>query len=51
MVLVSMWIDRYNYSNSMTPYAHGKRRVKQTGCLPCQPKGYKDTDNACCTII
>ena len=44
-------LDRYNYSNSMTPYAQGRRRIKQTGCMPCQPKGYKDTDNACCVII
>ena len=45
--------DFYNfYSNSITPYEHPKRKYKQTtGCLPCQPKGYKDKDdNACCLI-
>ena len=43
-------MDYYNYSNSMTPYEHPRKRVKQARCLPCQPKGYKDTDNACCII-
>ena len=47
-------MDYYNnYSNSMTPYAHSahqRKKVKQARCLPCQPKGYKDTDNACCII-
>ena len=48
-------MDYYNnYSNSMTPYAHSahqRKKVKQARCLPCQPKGYKDTDNACCIIF
>ena len=47
-------MDYYNnYSNSMTPYAHSahqRKKVKKARCLPCQPKGYKDTDNACCII-
>ena len=43
-------MDYYNYSNSMTPYAHPRKKAKQAGCLPCQPKGYKDSDNACCII-
>ena len=43
--------EYYNYTNSMTPYEAPKKRVKkQGGCIPCQPKGYKDTDNACCEI-
>ena len=41
----------YSYPNSMTPYAHPRKRVKQhNGCLPCQPHGYRDTDNTCCGI-
>jgi len=42
-------LDYYG-SNSMTPYAHPKKRVRQNGCLPCQPKGYKDEGNSCCII-
>ena len=43
--------EYYNYTNSITPYETPKKRVKkQGGCIPCQPKGYKDTDNACCEI-
>lgn len=43
--------ENYNYTNSMAPYARPRKRVKhQSGCLSCQPKGYKDTDNACCVI-
>ena len=43
--------DYYNYSNSMNPYVHPRKRVKQHhGCLPCQPQGYRDTDNTCCEI-
>ena len=41
----------YNNSNSMTPYAHPRKRAKQAKCLPCQPKGYKDSENACCIIF
>ena len=43
-----------NYSNSMTPYAYPKKPVKESGCLPCQPKSYKDAkekDNSCCIIF
>ena len=48
--------DNYynNYSNSMTPYAYPKKPVKESGCLPCQPKSYKDAkekDNSCCIIF
>lgn len=41
-----------NYSNSMTPYAIPRKRGRNNnnGCLPCQPKGYKDKDNSCCII-
>ena len=44
--------DHYFYSNSITPYEHNnkKKPTKQGGCMPCKPKGYKDTDNACCII-
>ena len=43
--------EYYNYTNSITPYETPKKRVKkQGGCIPCQPKGYKDTDNVCCEI-
>ena len=44
--------DHYFYSNSITPYARDNKKkvTKQGGCMPCQPKGYKDTDNACCII-
>ena len=42
-------LDYYG-SNSMTPYAHPKKKVRQNGCLPCQPKGYKDEGNSCCII-
>ena len=43
--------ENYNYTNSMAPYACPRKRVKhQSGCLSCQPKGYKDTDNSCCVI-
>ena len=40
------------YSNSITPYAYPKQKAKTSGCLPCQPKGYKkkDNDDACCLI-
>ena len=41
--------DLYEYSNSMTPYAYPHKKAKHTGCLPCQPKGYKE-DNSCCFI-
>ena len=46
-------VDIYNnYSNSMTPYPTQKKKPKQGGgCLPCQPKGYKDIDNNCCIIF
>ena len=43
-----------NFTNSMTPYAYPKKPVKETGCLPCQPKSYRDIkekDNSCCFIF
>ena len=43
--------DYFNNTNSMAPYTQiNRKRVKQAKCLPCQPKGYKDSDNACCII-
>ena len=44
------WNNNY-YSNSITPYAYPKQRAKPSGCLPCQPKGYKDKDNNACCVI
>ena len=40
-----------NYSNSMQPYSTYKTRPKVKGCLPCQPKGYKEEDDNCCMIF
>ena len=40
-----------NYSNSMQPYSSYKIRRKVNGCLPCQPKGYKEEDEKCCMIF
>ena len=43
----------YN-SNSMTPYDYPRKPIKQSGCLPCQPKSYrkeKEKDNSCCIIF
>ena len=43
--------DKYDYSNSMDPYRFSKKRKKESGCLPCQPKGYKEEDSSCCSIF
>ena len=43
-------IEIYNYSNSMTPYNKNRIRKKHAGCLPCQPKEYREDDDACCLI-
>ena len=40
-----------NFTNSMDPYYPVKKRPKESGCLPCQPKGYKEEDNSCCLIF
>ena len=40
-----------DYTNSMQPYSPYKNRRKVKGCLPCQPKGYKEEDEACCIIF
>ena len=42
-------LDLFGYSNSMTPYAHPKKKVKNKTCMPCQPKAYKNEDD-CCSI-
>ena len=43
----------YNNSNSMKPYSPypNRTRVKHKGCMPCQPKSYKDDDDGCCLIF
>jgi len=39
-------------TNSMTPYDYPRKHIKETGCLPCQPKGYrKEKDNSCCIVF
>ena len=40
-------------SNSMTPYAYPKTKIKHFSCLPCQPKSIKDNDkdNSCCLLF
>ena len=41
----------YDYSNSMKPYSpYPRTKVKHRGCMPCQPKDYKD-DDGCCLIF
>jgi serine/threonine protein kinase len=44
-------IEIYNYSNSMAPFPKFKKYKKPTGCLPCQPKAYKEEDDSCCLIF
>ena len=44
-------IDIIDYSNSMDPYRYVKTRKKETGCLPCQPRGYREEDSSCCFIF
>ena len=45
--------DYLNSLNSMTPYPnrYDKKKNKNEGCMPCQPKEFKDKDNACCVIF
>ena len=44
-------IEIYNYSNSIAPFPKFKKYKKPTGCLPCQPKAYKEEDDSCCLIF
>jgi len=44
-------IEVFNFTNSMAPYYGMKKKQKESGCLPCQPKGYKEDDNFCCEIF
>ena len=50
----STFENNYNNTNSMTPYDYPRKHIKQSGCLPCQPKSYKkekEKDNSCCIIF
>ena len=41
-----------NNTNSMTPYDYPRKHIKQSGCLPCQPKSYrKEKDDSCCIVF
>ena len=41
----------YN-TNSMTAYDYPRKHVKQSGCLPCQPKSYrKEKDDSFCIVF
>ena len=44
-------IEIYNYSNSMAPRPNFKKYKKSSGCLPCQPKAYREEDDSCCIIF
>ena len=44
-------IEIFNFTNSMAPYYGMKKKKKEEGCLPCQPKGYKEEDTPCCMIF
>ena len=40
--------EYYEISNSITPYDRNhKKKAKHTGCMPCQPKEYKEEDGCC----
>ena len=39
--------DRFNNTNSMAPYSYPRKKAKHTGCMPCQPKDYKNEDSCC----
>ena len=40
--------EYYDITNSITPYSkHYKKKAKHTGCMPCQPKEYKEEDGCC----
>ena len=43
--------DLYANVNSMAPTQTYKKKIKTTGCLPCQPKAYREDDNSCCIIF
>ena len=40
-------IDILNNTNSMAPYQYPVKKTKYTGCMPCQPKNYKNEDSCC----
>ena len=44
-------IEIYNFSNSMAPRPNFKKYRKSNGCLPCQPKAYREEDDSCCVIF
>ena len=47
----STFENNYN-TNSMTPYDYPRKHIKQSGCLPCQPKSYrKEKDDSCCIVF
>ena len=49
---VESTFENYYNTNSMTPYDYPRKHIKQTGCLPCQPKSYRrEKDDACCIIF
>ena len=43
--------DLYANVDSMAPIKTYKKKIKTTGCLPCQPKAYREDDNSCCIIF
>ena len=43
--------DLYANVNSMAPIKTHKKKIKTTGCLPCQTKAYREDDNSCCIIF
>ena len=48
----STFENNYNNTNSMTPYDYPRKHIKQSGCLPCQPKSYrKEKDDSCCIVF
>ena len=48
----STYENNYNNTNSMTPYDYPRKHIKQSGCLPCQPKSYrKEKDDSCCIVF
>ena len=48
----STFENNYNNTNSMTPYDYPRKHIKQSGCLPCQPKSYrKEKDDSCCFVF
>ncbi len=48
----STFENNNNNTNSMTPYDYPRKHIKQSGCLPCQPKSYrKEKDDSCCIVF